>query len=169
MITDNPKMKLFPELNKIYWDNKRSTKKLDLIFIRKYYTYVLLNGEYRIIRFGYTIFNKIKDLIAIGENYQQRIFKIRIKQTSIGMGGFDNYDDCFFSKPVENTVTEDFLKTKTMYIDDIFKNTYWTNDKQYSELIKFFKTNNIPLSKKIIMTKQRDLKLNRVLIGDGDL
>jgi len=154
-ITENPKLPIFKTL----YDLKFRERTIDLTIISKYYSYAFVNGEYKLIYFGRTIKELIKnsDLSNIELN-------VVIKK---GFSGFDNYDDSYLSINEKKVITEDLLKTKTLYIEDIVKSTQWTNEKQYNILVEYFKEKNINLDPiKEITQKRRELKLGRILQKD---
>jgi len=163
-VTDNTSMKIFPILQKIYWDDKRNQTKKDmsLQYTHRYYSYILLNGEYKLTYFGRSIKEKItSESDPKHWNYDDYKFNIKIKQTH----GFPNYEDCHFSLYKHNkSFSTDFLNTKTQYIEDIVESQYWTENHNYDKLMLFFKENNIDTKPiKEITTKQRELKLERIL------
>lgn len=149
IISEDYKLPIFKELYKLNV-NRGFTK------TQKYYSYALVNDEYKLITFSRTIFNMIENT----KNYENKIFNVNIKMSS----GFPNYEDSYFCESDNEEISKEFLKAKTIYIEDIVDNMKWTKDKNYKILIEVFKSYDIKSDTiKSITLKQRELKLKRVL------
>ena len=61
-LIDDPTMKLFPDLKEIYWKHRNELKS-KITQATVYYTYVLVNGEYRIIKIGKKICDMILEFV----------------------------------------------------------------------------------------------------------
>ena len=157
MISDDPKMPLFKDLIMIYWNLRKNNSDLSnyISQSKRYLSYALVNGEYKIVFFGRTIY----DMIYQEGYYLNRLFNIVLKQA----GPYSTYDNCYFSdEKIE--VSDEFLLTKTMNFEDVDKGTMWTNKKQYDSLMKFFKKYYVDVKHiDSIKRKQRELKLERIL------
>lgn len=169
-ITEDPNLPLFPELKKIYWEHRKKGTSLDgLRPSSKYYSYGIINNEYKLFTFGYTISkllaqysNSTNDLPDFTKTKTYRLDVKKEIRSGFG-GGFPTFENSTLTETTQE-MTIDFLKTKTMYIEDIVDKMKWSNDENYKILIEFFKENNIESDPiKEITIKQRELKLNRIL------
>ena len=157
-ITEDEHLQLFPELKNIYWDSRKLGKDVEFNHSTRYYSYVLMNSEYKLIYFGKTIYDKI---IEFGDT-KNYIFNIKQEYKS----GFPDYGLSHFdTNNIWSSIPDEvFLKTKTVYIEDIINNMKWTNDKKYNSIIHILKSYDINLDPiKSITLKQRNLKLQRIL------
>ena len=139
MVSDDPKMPLFNSLKNIYWNLRKNYVHIsdDISQSKRYLTYALVNGEYKILYFGAGIYNKIVDETY----YLNKSFNIVVQNKS----GFPCYDNCYFlDERIE--VSDEFLLTKTMELQDVDNCTMWTNKKQYDALMKFFKKYNVDIA-----------------------
>lgn len=160
-ITDDPNLKIFPELKQLYWKWKSSDNKYskNMNNYKKYYSFALLNGEYKIIYFGRIIYDKIKDYL----NNHDNINEIFIIGTSNNYGYMD-YSNSFFSYVPIPSVSEEFLKTKSLYIEDIKTINMWTNKRNIDRLINFLKESDVDISNiPVLKNKIREEKLKRIL------
>ena len=164
-LVDDPNMQIFPYLKEIHWNMRSGVSSnqrtiCPISSATAYYTYVLVNGEYRIIKFGRQIYDMINEFIKTHNHYPHRVFRVNIKNSR----GFTNPDDSFFTNTIIEQPTEQFLSTKSVYLENIGKNFIWTRDKNYDLLMDFFHKNNIDIKPiQVLKTKQREKKLERIM------
>ena len=118
----------------------------------RYYSYCLLNNcNYKIIYFNHTLYEKLKN------NDFNKPFIIH----TIDNNGYKDYRYSNYSVidnfPLE--ITESFLKTKTVYLEDYFNNMIWYNSKNLSKLSGIMDFETIAKLK----NRQRELKLKNIL------
>jgi hypothetical protein len=160
-ITEDPNSKKFQDLKQLYWKLISSDNKYRKIInnYKKYYSYVLLNGEYKIIDFGKTIYDKIKHYLNNHDNIDV-VFIIGKKMNGMYM----DYSNSFFIDIPIPSISENFLKTKSMYIEDIKANNMWTNKRNIDRIIQFLKEYDVDISKiPAIKNEIRKEKLKRIL------
>jgi len=156
-ITEDPNLKLFPKLDELYF--KQRIKGLNKS--NQHFSFALVNGEYKLIKYGRTVKIMIDDLKKIyNEKWTNYEFNIVITKS----GAFDNYDSCYFSMKHNQSFDESFLKTKPVYLENVIDMMCWTKDDNYEKLIEYFKNSGIKSDPiKEITIQQRELKLKRVL------
>jgi len=161
-ITEDPNSKIFQDFRQLYCKLISSDNKYRKIInnYKKYYSYVLLNGEYKIIDFGRTIYDKIKHYLNNHDNIDV-VFIIGKKMNGIYIWIIQTiFLVIFLSQVLWNF----FKKTKSMYIEDIKANNMWTNKRNIDRFIKFLKEYDVDISKiPAIKNEIRQEKLKRIL------
>jgi hypothetical protein len=117
----------------------------------RYYFYCLINGTYSLSYCGKQLYDII--ISDINKPINIVIDRTRLNYPSYSKthhSEFDNY-------PRE--ITEDFLKTKSMYMEDIFRNMGIDNPKQLKRLEETIGFETISKLK----NRQRELKLKNIL------
>lgn len=119
----------FNVISKNMWANNKRPNQ-----ITKYYAYVILNGEYKLIIFGRTIMQMFEEQMK-KEKSDDILRRPRYFQVHITLkGGFRCYDDSYFTDEfLEYDLTLDFVKTKTLYLEDHFSNKCWLKYKKVME------------------------------------
>lgn len=156
-IGDNDKLPLFPRLKEIYWNLRKQDKDFIRPIIR-YYSYIVVNNQYKLITFGQHIFNKIhKEPLFLKKYFLIDISLVDYK--------YRDFEKSQFGEEHNKTFDIDFLKTKITYIEDIFDRMKWTNQKYFENLSIELKKYNINLEKEKneILQRQRELKLERII------
>lgn len=160
MITDDPKIKIFPKLVKF---NQEKGERIFNIN-KKYYINIEINGKQEIMPFGFTLYNKILS----EPDFLLKYFKFLEKP--IEPHRFMSYDDSYFRDYHNKAFDKNYLSQKTEYLEDIENKSRWTNPTHYERFKTILSSMNIDLETiiKEITLENREKKLNRVLGTDTE-
>jgi len=162
MFCDDEKIPIFNTLKDIYY--RDSIIKEQLSFSKRYYIYCLLNGEYTLLKFGYSlkvILDGLKDF-----NPSNQLLTVK---NGRGVGGFTRIDSHHIKNINGNLlshINDDFLKTKTIYMEDLINSNKWNSEKNYNKIIDFFKKYGLGNPIKNIKHKQRRSKILNLMKED---
>jgi len=162
MFCDDEKIPLFKPLRQLYQNNYNINTNIS--FSKRYFTYCLLNGEYTLLRFG----NDLKNIIDNLKNFNPKKYVLIVTYVK-GVHGFKKIDSYYIYDIDINLLThinDDFLKTKTIYIEDYFNSNKWNAEKNYSKIIDFFKKYGLENLIKNIKHKQRRSKILNLMKED---
>lgn len=143
------------------WHNG-DTKDLSKISVR-YYSYVILNGEYKIIVYGKRIYDNIIKQYEYDINNKSDMRRPRIYKVKIGMQGpYKDFSESYYTdKYLDYDLTGDLVKTKTMYIEDFLSKNSWKND--IKSLSLFFEECGMEDIHKKFRQEIRQKKLERII------
>jgi len=157
LVCDDEKNPLFKSLQKLQIENNKLREHFS--FSQKEYTYCLLNGEYVLLIYGYTLMNIIKRL----SNFDKKKNKLIVK-TSLIAGSFIKIDN----HRVENYkpsqyITNDFLLKDKIHIEKYLSDTQWNSKKNYKKIYSIFKELGMEKFIKQLKNEQRKLKIQKII------
>jgi len=100
----------------------------------RYYAHIIVNNEYKILRFGYTL---AKLFTQTNSHYI-----IKIKKTNM----FNNYEDSYLSSlsDMENTDLDlDIINKNKIILNKFMINNYWDSEKNFEKVYEFLKENDL--------------------------